>query len=141
MVPVLNLLIVDQRLIVLSADNVVSLPLASCGRHAACLDCMARLECAWDRGTASCVEHAGAGAGQLIHHQHQCPVVTTPPPTTPGRPHLHGDTGRPIYKGDQTCMGCLTMFGIEITILGYDMVLVLSHSIVWSITVDPLKEQ
>ena len=124
MVPVLNLLIVDTRLIVLSADNVVSLPLASCGRHAACLDCMARLECAWDRGTGSCVEHAGAGAGagagQLIHHQHQCPVVTTPPPTTPGRRHLHdGGTGLPIYNGDQTCMGCLTMFGIEGIILGY----------------------
>ena len=124
MVPVLNLLIVDTRLIVLSADNVVSLPLASCGRHAACLDCMARLECAWDRGTGSCVEHAGAGAGagagQLIHHQHQCPVVTTPPPTTPGRRHLHGGTGLPIYNGDQTCMGCLTMFGIESNILEYD---------------------
>ena len=63
-VPILNLLIVngdttDPKLIVLSADSVKSIPLASCHRRT-CSDCLHKSSpyCAWDLAAASCVPHA-----------------------------------------------------------------------------------
>ena len=63
-VPILNLLIVngdttDPKLIVLSADSVKSIPLASCHRRT-CSECLHKSSpyCAWDLAAASCVPHA-----------------------------------------------------------------------------------
>ena len=63
-VPILNLLIVngdttDPKLIVLSADSVKSIPLASCHRRT-CSDCLHKSSpyCAWDLAAAACVPHA-----------------------------------------------------------------------------------
>ena len=84
-VPVLNLLIADEdpaqaRLIILSADNVKSIPLESCGGRGLCLDYMTSVSCAWDRDTDSCVSHRGRDTRGLVHHQHQCPLVVEPEP-------------------------------------------------------------
>lgn len=86
-VPVLNLLIADEdpaeaRLIILSADNVKSIPLESCGERTLCLDCMTSVTCAWDMVSASCVSHRGQDKRRLVHYQHQCPVVVEPEPET-----------------------------------------------------------
>ena len=84
-VPVLNLLIADEdpaeaRLIILSADNVKSIPLESCGQQTLCLDCMTSVSCAWDMVSSACVPHTGQDKRRLVHHQHQCPVVREPEP-------------------------------------------------------------
>jgi semaphorin 6 len=93
-VPILNLLIVngetsDPKLIVLSADSVKSIPLASCHRQT-CSDCLHKSSpyCAWDLAAAACVPHAQvADNSWLVQSVDQCPVLpeiveetTTPVP-------------------------------------------------------------
>lgn len=95
-VPILNLLIVnsetsDPKLIVLSADSVKSIPLASCNKSncSACLQ-ISDPYCAWDLAGASCIPHSQVkDQSWLVQSQDQCPVppeiiietTTLPPPT------------------------------------------------------------
>jgi len=86
-VPVLNLLIVEQdsgsRLIILSADNVKSIPLDNCSSHADCSDCMTSITCSWDIDAESCVMHKQVeNKSNLLHSSQQCPVIVEPEPET-----------------------------------------------------------
>lgn len=93
-VPILNLLIVnadthEPKLIVLSADSVKSIPLASCQRLS-CEECLHNSGpyCAWDLAAATCLPHAqAADTSWLVQSADQCPVLpevvietTTPVP-------------------------------------------------------------
>jgi len=80
-VPVLNLLIVEPspsltssegRLIILSADNVKSIPLDNCGSAGSCESCLSLLSCAWDSDSGQCVRHREARGGLVVS---QCPVI------------------------------------------------------------------
>merc|ERR1711971_800612 len=95
-VPVLNLLIVEPpeagpsgagRLIVLSADNVKSIPLDSCLSKDSCEACMLSISCGWELGQEAgqgrCVRHSQVeDRGRLVLASQQCPVrvETTPEP-------------------------------------------------------------
>ena len=94
-VPVLNLLIVeptqpdfsDGRLIILSADNVRSIPLDNCLSKDSCETCLLSLSCGWKLGLEGregrCVRHSqGELRGRLVLASQQCPVRVE---TTPGR--------------------------------------------------------
>ena len=85
-VPVLNLLIVDgdqeqdSRLIVLSADNVKSIPLhSSCDSKPSCDSCMNSISCAWSSASQSCVHHQHYSRDLLVTSSGQCPVVESQP--------------------------------------------------------------
>lgn len=93
-VPILNLLIVnsetnDPKLIVLSADSVKSIPLASCDKHN-CSVCLEHRDpyCAWDLAAASCLPHTRVeDRSWLVQTLEQCPIppeiiieTTTLPP-------------------------------------------------------------
>jgi len=95
-VPILNLLIVnseahDPKLIVLSADSVKSIPLASCNKYN-CSVCLEQRDpyCAWDLAAASCLPHSRVeDRSWLVQTLEQCPVppeiiieTTTLAPTT-----------------------------------------------------------
>ena len=94
-IPVLNLLIADQdpvsSLIILSADNVKSIPLDRCESRTMCLDCMSSISCGWDTVTSTCVRHKTLTTiSHLIHYKHQCPVVLPP---EPGKLHFAWEFG------------------------------------------------
>jgi len=106
-VPVLNLLIADQvspsRLIILSADNVKSIPLDSCSSRTNCIDCMSSISCSWDTASDSCVQHKNVRDKQnLIHYNHQCPAVVEPEPETTTIVHelIEEETTTPVVEDD-----------------------------------------
>ena len=91
-VPVLNLLIVEppqsaSRLIILSADNVRSIPLDTCLSKDSCEACLLGISCAWElggeAGQGRCVRHSQVEERErLVLTSQQCPVVVE---TTPGK--------------------------------------------------------
>ena len=93
-VPVLNLLIVEPtasdlsggRLIILSADNVKSIPLDNCLSKDSCEACMLSISCGWEEREGRegrCVRHnQGEAGGRLVLSSQQCPVSVE---TTPGK--------------------------------------------------------
>ena len=98
-VPVLNLLIVEPsqstdsqpRLIVLSADNVKSIPLSSCESQEDCTSCMTLISCGWDLLTDRCVSHSEVESQRLVQSSLQCPVLVE---TTPGRSCMYTLVGK-----------------------------------------------
>lgn len=112
-VPILNLLIVNSdsrepKLIVLSADSVKSIPLASC-RAQNCSSCLENSDpyCAWDLAAAACLPHSQVeDKSWLVQSEEQCPVppeiieTTIPPPvieeTTIEVKKLEEDTVIPV---------------------------------------------
>ena len=97
-VPVLNLLIVEPshqpasqaRLIILSADNVKSVPLDSCHSQHSCTGCLGLVSCGWDSEAGQCVSHSQVARQRLVETSQECPVEVV---TTPGRNCMTGRGG------------------------------------------------
>ncbi len=83
-IPVRNLLVTGQQIIVLSDHEVNAFPLYRCGQALTCGDCVALQDpyCAWDLGKGSCVAHndqrfQGTFIQDLEHGYHAgCPIPT-----------------------------------------------------------------
>ena len=80
-VPVRNLLVTDEQIIVLSDHEVNAFPLHRCSQVKTCGDCVALQDpyCAWDLSLDACIAHREVPTGALIqdleHGYHEgCPL-------------------------------------------------------------------
>ena len=80
-IPVKNLLVTEEQIIVLSDHEVNAFPLERCSKILNCGDCVALQDpyCAWDLNVGACVAHKNLPTGALIqdleHGYHDgCPL-------------------------------------------------------------------
>ncbi|CAB3410909.1 unnamed protein product [Caenorhabditis bovis] len=79
-VPVVNLLTSRTNIVVVSSDEIASIPVANCGQQSSCSRCVQLQDphCAWDQNTARCVDRNSWSGGHYIQNlvfgqSEQCP--------------------------------------------------------------------